>query len=307
VQVSERTATPSFADREARATITWVVPTRRRLSISSELFESYWQNCHGPTVAMLPGLEFYYQHRLQPDHGDFWPILPGIANDIEEAHQFDGIAQLAWVSQADYDAFAAGIDEARVPEDEENIFRVVAIQTSLEGNHRTLSDRMPDLAPAGPESHLRLFAAMRIADGVSRADFASHLLDEVAPAFARHELPLRVRAIVCEDVHPHEAPESVVVDLPLSQQYQAYVELVFDDRIAMRRFYASNGFRDAVADLADHVAQVNAFAVKESVICVADGCPTLAGRLGAARAQAAIDIGALNMIEQVMAPTPIHG
>lgn len=304
--MSERAVRPSFADREARARTTWVVPTRPRRSITSELFEDYWQNCHGPLVAVLPGLEFYYQHRLLPDRGDFWPALPGIGTQIEDAHQFGGIAQLAWASEDDYEAFAAGIDEARVPEDEENIFSVVAIQTSLEGNHRTFSDWMPDLAPPGDDSHLRLFAAMRIADGVPRADFAAHLLGRVGPAFAQHDLPLRVRVIVCEDVHPHEAPASVVVDLPASEQYQAYVELVFENRPAMRHFYASDGFREGVADLADYVSQVNAFPVKDSLICVIEATPTLVGRLGKARARAAIDIGAVNMIEQVMAGDLVH-
>ena len=191
---------PHIVDRESAATRVIVVPTRRRRSIPPELFEAYWQNCHGPVVSAMPGLDFYYQHRMLPDYGDHWPRLPGISTELDDAKQFDGIAQLGWRTVEDLEAFQAASDAADMPVEEGNMFGVLAIQSSGPGDHRTFFDGLVDPHANGPEPHLRLFAGFRVAAAASRAEFGTHLMHRVAPAFAEHDLTRRVRLTLCEDV-----------------------------------------------------------------------------------------------------------
>lgn len=284
---------PEFTDHEGGVEIAWIATTRRRLSISDELFETYWQNCHGTTVAALPGPRFYYQHRLLHAYGDHWPRLPGMTWGIPDDEQIDGVAQLGFRNAADRQEFKDTTDDALVPEDEQNIFSVVAIQQSQAGRHRTLLDIVADPQPNGFEPCLRVFVAMRKATGVSLDDLAEHLLEHVGPALADHELLQKVRVVVCDDVEDHRAP-NVEVNLPIEQQYQGWMELAFQSRFTMRQCYDSAAFRSAVAGIERLVTHVDAFPAKTSMVCKQHGEATLAGRLGRIRAQAVTDIGAIH-------------
>ncbi len=287
---------PHVANREDAATIAWAATTRQRRSITSELFEAYWQDCHGPSVAPLPGIEFYYQHRLLADHGDNWPALPGIVTELDDAKQIDGIAQLGWRTEQDLSDFKAASEAADIPADEQNLFDVVAIQSSGPGNHKTFFDGLTDAAVNGPEPHLRLFVGLRAAPTALRADFGRHLMDHVAPAFADHELTRRVRLILCDDVeYVFRRSGHVTVDMPISDQYQAFIELIFANRYDLRSFYDSGEFISTTADLGDLVSHVNVFPVKSTMVCVLEGTITLAGRLGSARARTVLDVGAINV------------
>jgi EthD domain len=288
-------ATASAPEREGGVEIAWMATTIRRASVENTLFETYWQDLHGPSVAPLPGPRFYYQHRLGPDHGDFWPALPGITTDLPDEWQLDGMAQLGFPSEEDVKTFKRASVEARIPEDEQNFFTLVAVQSSFAGHHKTFSDALPDPGSPHQPSCQRVFLGLRVAEGSTREAFGARLMEELGPAFAAHPIPQRVRVVLCEDVEDHEAI-NVEVDIPLEFQYQAWIELAFASRFDLRRFYDDPGFHAAVEGLSEHVGHINAFPVESTTHCRSDGVPTLAGRLGRIRARAVVEIGAVNWL-----------
>jgi hypothetical protein len=270
---------PDTGEREGGVEIAWMATTIRRASVAIPLFETYWQNLHGPAVAPLPGPRFYYQHRLGPDHGDFWPALPGITTDIPEEWQLDGMAQLGFPGEDDVTGFRRASVEARIPEDEQNFFSLVAIQSSFAGDHKTFSDALPHPASPHQPPCQRVFLGLRVADGSTREAFGAQLMQKLGPAFAAHPIPQRVRVVLCEDVE---------------DQYQGWIEIAFASRYDLRRFYDDPGFHAAVQGLSEHVGHINAFPVESTTHCRYDGEPTLAGRLGPIRARAVVEIGAVN-------------
>jgi hypothetical protein len=271
-----------------------LAPTRRRPSVSPELAAAYWLDCHGPAVAALPGLSVYYQQHLEHDRGDMWPVLTGISNEISDSEQYDGIAELGWADEKGADEFGQAAGAANLMNDEQNFFEMCILQASERS--KTFFDSLADPIPNGDSPCLRLMIGFRKREGVSDEDFRSKIFEGVAAGLAAEELVLKVRAFALADYLPeHWESPNVDHDVPITEQYQAVIELAVKHRLDLKRLYRSDGFAAAVDKLDSVVRHINAFPVKATYCYVFRGERTLVGHLGAQRARTVTDIGSLHL------------
>lgn len=283
-------------DEEGRldgyAPIARVAPLVLRPSPVPDAMNGYWRNVHGPELAAMPGLARYYQQHLAQDDGTNWPALPGVDGSIAPAHQLDGFAELGFADEAAEMRFDAAVDAAGVKDDDQHFVARGTVQTSLAGNNTTFVNAVCDLVPNGPVGHHAVVVALQISGGTSRADFRVCLHEHVAKAFAAHELTKKVRLVLCEDYVQEEWDAPNVDHPPVAEQYQAFLELAFADRLAMDRFYRTDAFREAVSGFGDVVRTAHAFRVRETRCMVQRGRRSLAGIYGADAARNITDIGA---------------
>jgi hypothetical protein len=271
-----------------------LAPTRRRPSVSPDLAAAYWLDCHGPAVAALPGLSVYYQQHLEHDRGDMWPALPGISNAISDAEQYDGFAELGWADEAGGDEFGQAAGEANLMNDEQNFFEMCILQAATRS--KTFFDSLVDPIPNGDSPCLRLMICFRRTEGASEEDFRARVFDRVAAGLAGSDLVLKVRAFALADYLPeHWESPNVDHDVPISEQYQAVIELAVKHRLDLKRLYRSDEFAAAVEGLDSVARHVNAFPVKATYCYVFRGERTLVGHLGAHRARTITEIGSLHL------------
>lgn len=282
--------------RDDLANIVVVAPTRRRRSLSAELAASYWLDAHGPAIAALPGLSVYYQHHLRHDHGDLWPQVEAVATGLPDEQQLDGLAEFGFADDDGAAVFGAAATEANVMADEQNVFDMVIVQPSGAGANRTFLDTLEDPIPNGPLPYLKLMLGLRKAPGANAGALRDFVFERLAPGLVESDLVLKVRASLVDDFLPeHWDSPNVRHDVPVPEQYQAYVELVVKHRLDLARLYASPEFGRAVYGMGDVVRQVNAFPVHATHCFVFRGERTLVGVVGAHRARTITDAGSLHL------------
>lgn len=276
--------------------LTCLAPTRRRLDLSPAVARGYWLDVHGPVIAALPGLDVYWQFHLEHDHGGNWPTVPGIESAITEDDQLDGLAELGWLNEARQAEYFAAADAANIQADEPVLFRMVMVQMTAPGRTRTLKNDIESLRPNGDDPNFRLFLGLRKREGASRDEFTRVLWEEFAPALAASGETAKVRLSLMQDFDAADwGTEEVDNAVSVDRQYQAYIELAFTDRIAMRRLYNSPEFKASAERLSTVSHHVNAFRVKETCAYVVDGDMTLVGRYGSHRARMITEAGSIHM------------
>lgn len=289
--------TPEYSDRDNLARIVSVAPTQRRRSITPEVASGYWRDVHGTSITACGSLSVYYQHHLEHDNGGLWPELPGITHKIEDRYQLDGLAEFGWASEADSQAFGKTFASRKLSHDEQNIFESLVVQVSNDGQNRTLFDSLPDPFARGTDGLLRVFVCFKRTEGVSNEEFRSHLRENVLPPIAEDSNVLRLRYTFVDDftLGDWDSP-NVDNDIPVGEQYQAFVEIVVSDRTALRRVYESEAFQAAVEALSDVVRHVNAYRSAATYCFVFRKEPTTIGRYGVTRAALIEATGATNMM-----------
>ncbi|WP_127817793.1 hypothetical protein [Microbacterium sp. CPCC 204701] len=289
---------PNYSARDDLARIVSVAPTQRRRDLTPEIASGYWRDVHGVSITACGHLSVYFQHHLENDRGHLWPILPGISSQIEDRYQLDGLAEFGWASVEDSAAFGSVFAERRLSSDEQNIFESLVVQTSAEGQNKTLVDSLPDPYARGTEGHLRVFLAFRRAEGVTHEAFRVHLRDRFLPPLADLPEVLRLRYTFVDDfmLGDWDSP-NVDNDIPVTEQYQAFIEVVVRDATALNRVYTGEAFAGAAEGLSAAVRHVNAYRSTATYGFVFRKEPTLIGRYGVTRAALIEATGATNMID----------
>lgn len=279
--------------------ITCLAPTRRRLDVSPEVTRGYWLDVHGPVVANLPGLYTYWQFHLDHDRGGNWPRISGIANAIDDDDQLDGLAEIGWANDDEKARYFRAAEEADIQADEPVLFRMVMVQLTLQGGTRTFKDLTSGRRPNGDDPDFRLFLAIRRRPDIAPSAFRETLLTEFAPALADSADTSKVRLSLMQDFQETDwGTDAVDNAIPVDRQYQAYIELVLPDRVALRRLYGSEPFSSVASKLAAVSHHVNAFRVRETFAYVAQGDVTPVGRFGAHRARMISETGSTYMIDR---------
>lgn len=297
--MSSNSRPADLSARDNRARIVFLAPTQARRSQDPEIASTYWKDCHGPLITSLGHLSVYNQHHLVRDNGDHWPPVDGVSTLVTGRDQMDGIAEFGFADQAGADAFGAAAGEAGIQSDEQNVFEVVVVQPSLEGDNATLFDSTFDPRPNGPIEGYKVIVALRRRSDASPEAFREAVWDGLAFRLAEHRLLRKVRISLVQDftADQWDSP-NVDNDVPIAHQYQAFLELIFADRLSMRMCHESAEFRAAAAGLGDVVSHVAAFPVRATHTLVFRGQSTLAGRLGASRAAVITAMGAVNQIPE---------
>ncbi|MCK4727400.1 MAG: EthD domain-containing protein, partial [Desulfobacterales bacterium] len=136
-----------YSDRDKNGKAVFYVLLWKRNSITLEMFDDYWRNVHGAVCARLPGQHQYWQFHLAHNEGGIWPAIEGVEYSTLDEDQFDGIAELTFVTEEDrqiwFDAAAILMD------DEHNLFSKAIGYNTSPGNSITCVDSIKVGDPNG--------------------------------------------------------------------------------------------------------------------------------------------------------------
>ncbi|KOP26889.1 hypothetical protein AMR41_07890 [Hapalosiphon sp. MRB220] len=89
-----------YSTRDQDVDTVLYIPIKKRKEIDLDTFYSYWKNIHGPVSARLPGQFQYWQYHFTHNNA-IWPSIDGIEYEVPEEDQFDGVAELTFLSTKD--------------------------------------------------------------------------------------------------------------------------------------------------------------------------------------------------------------
>lgn len=296
-QMTSATRKEDYAIRDRKGKLAFYVLLWKRKGISLELFYDYWKNVHGPLCAHLPGQHQYWQFHLDRNEGGIWPTVENVDSTCPEEDRFNGIAELTFATEADFQAYlqAFGILMA----DEHNLFaKAIAYNTSF-GNSQTYIDRLPTGEPNGEVGVTKFHVMVKKSDAVSVEAFRQYMTDTFAPTVVQSDLILKFRLHLLEEVDNSRPNDDGVCRYePLDKQYQAAFEIAFANPLAMETFFASPEYAAAVKDQAQYVKQILPFPERSAYTFVYDGKMTLAGQCSSKVADLILKVGATNQLKE---------
>ncbi|VAW79009.1 hypothetical protein MNBD_GAMMA14-268 [hydrothermal vent metagenome] len=283
--------------RDSSAQMSFYVLLKKRSGIALSMFDDYWRNVHGPVCARLPGQHQYWQFHLAHNDGGFWQQVEGVDYACSEDDQFDGIAELTFTSERERDAWFSSA--AILMSDEHNIFSRAIGYISAAGNSTTYRDQNRDGAPNGTGGSPWFQVLIQKSDNVSTVAFRDFISKRYVPAVLDSSLVSKLRVHLLEGHdNSEDLPPAPGVDHFESpdRQYQAAIEIAFNDNMGMESYFASDEYKASLENQADYIKRVNPFPVRDTYTFVYDGRMTLSGQRGSSTASLISNIGALNQL-----------
>jgi EthD domain len=287
-----------YSGRDQNGKFVFYVLLRKRKGITLDLFDNYWRDVHGPVCARLPGQHQYWQHHLAHSEGGIWPQINGISYLLPEDEQFDGIAELTFVSDIHRQKWFS--EAAILMSDEHNLFSKAVGYVTTESNSRTYVDRIEIGDPNSGLSVFSLHVLLKANTDVSKPEFQSYLVNRFTPGLLKSDHVLKFRLHLLEEHDNSEklpAAPGVSHHEPLDKQYQAAFEIAFKTRLDMEEFFNSEGYLATIAEQTKYIKQVAAFPVRAIYTFVHNNEMTLAGQRGSSVAGLISDIGATNQLQ----------
>jgi len=289
------------AARRAASAFAWW-----RLDLPLEHGFRYWRDVHGPVGARCPGLFQYSQRHLSPLVEGEWPAIAGVETSCPGPEQPNGLCELLFRSPEDERIFEESpfVADYIAADERNHLLRNVTYLTGEDGC-RTLLDGSGRPQPQGAMPTPAWVVCLKRAEGVEAEAFGAYVRDQLAPAWAGAAAVVRVRWTLLEPYDPSDwESDEVEHDWAPERQYQAWVEVVAEDRSALPQLAAVSG-------LAEHVRALHAFPIDEHYTMVHDGRPTLVGLRSWPVVQAIDASGAENqrsaaLLEAVFGPV-VHG
>jgi hypothetical protein len=285
-----------YSERDKNGKAVFYVLLWKRNSITLEMFDDYWRNVHGAVCARLPGQHQYWQFHLAHNEGGIWPAIDGIQYHTPDEDQFDGIAELTFLTEEDRQTWfnAAAI----LMDDEHNLFSKAVGYNTSPGNSKTYVDGIEMGDPNGKVNAMKLHVMVKKADAVSVDDFRKYMKESFAPNVVKSDLALKFRMHLFEEVDNTRPDAAGVVHFePEEKQYQAAFEIAFSNRLDMERFFASKEYAAAIEGQAKYVKQISPFPERTAYTFVYDSEMTLSGMRGSTSAQLITGIGATNQLK----------
>lgn len=262
-----------------------------RGDLSRELCETYWRDVHGIMFARAPGLWQYRQLRLGPNRPELGPADSGIALDVPEPAQPQGLPHGLFRSRADLEEFGNNpIAREVIPGDAHNFIARIGALLSPSQRGRTLVDRLDHAAVQGVPP-VPTFALCFVSRGGADSAGAFHrcLIEHVARPWSAHPRVLRLRV---EPLPPYEQSAMPVPGVPHqwpnSDTYLGWIELAVGEEEVVRELLAGVAARG----LAEQVGAVHCYPVREIYTLISGGRPTEVGLRGYPAVQTILAAGA---------------
>jgi hypothetical protein len=287
-----------YAQRDQNGKAVFYVLLKKRNGLPLDSFDNYWKDVHGPVCARLPGQHQYWQFHLAHNEGGIWPTIDGIGSETSEEEQFDGIAELTFLSEEKRQKW---FDAAAIlMSDEHNLFSKAVGYVTNNGNSKTYLDGIEIGNPNGNLSLVKLHVMLRKVDAISVDDFRNYLVTSFAPALVKSDLVIKFRLHLLEEHDNSEklppAPGISHYE-PLEKQYQAAFEIAFKNRLDLEKFFASEDYAVVAKEQSKYIKQLSTFPERDVYTFVYDSKMTLAGQRGSAVAALINNIGATNQLQ----------
>lgn len=290
---------PDRSDRDVLTDLALMTLLRRRRGVPLGSFFEYWSGGHTQISSRLPGMHQYWQHHLDFEAGQTWPELDGVGRELAEADAFEGDAEVTFLQESDSARYFESLHP--LMEDEQNVFAETVSYHARGLNARTYLDRIANDSPNGELHGIQKFMVyMQKRERVRAEDFRSAMHGRFAALVANspHVLKLRLRlpepydndAVVnlAPNVSNFKAPE---------KQYQACAEVAFASPIELRRFEASEPWKEAGTILAENLRAAHAFRALRTFTVYNHGRITTAGLRTPQVAEQIRCLGAVNQLE----------
>ncbi|WP_407316054.1 hypothetical protein [Pseudomonas sp. nanlin1] len=266
---------------------------KRRERVPHAIFAHYWRDVHGPLCARLPRLGLYIQHHFDREQdAHLWPLADGISEFTD--YELDGGVEIGFANAQDQKVFQ---DASPILfSDEQNMFEET-LAYDLPAGSLTLLNRSQDEQQNGLDNFDRIH--LHLSPRESLDDLQQYLTGDFQEMLAAAEGIIKVRLHLCAPLvndgqHP-PAPNVNHIAVPARERL-AVAEIAFLNPIARRQFFASARFQASLAQQAQHIAQLKAFAVSGIYTYVADGQVTTAGLRGSRAAELIEYLGAINQL-----------
>jgi hypothetical protein len=287
-----------YAQRDQNGKAVFYVLLKKRNGIPLDTFDNYWKDVHGPVCARLPGQHQYWQFHLAHNEGGIWPTIDGVGYGTSEEEQFDGIAELTFLSEENRQKW---FDAAAIlMSDEHNLFSKAVGYVTNNGNSKTYLDNIEVGNPNGNLSPIKLHVMLRKVDAISVNDFRNYLVTSFAPALVKNDLVIKFRLHLLEEHDNSEKlPPAPGVSHyeSLEKQYQAAFEIAFKNRLDLENFFASEDYAVVAKEQSKYIKQLSTFPERDVYTFVYDSKMTLAGQRGSAVAALINNIGATNQLQ----------
>lgn len=266
---------------------------KRRERVPHDIFATYWRDVHGPLCSRLPGLGLYIQHHFSREQdAHLWPFAEGI-QEIPD-YELDGGVEIGFTAAADQQRFKQA--SPVLFSDEQNMFEET-LAYDLPNGSITLVNRLQDEAVNGADRVDRMH--LHLSPRVSLQDLQSYIRDDLGPKLANQEAVQKVVLHLCSPFvndgnHP-PSPDVAHRATPARSEL-VILELAFENPLARRQFFASEGFTSTLQGQSAHIAQLKAFAVAGVYTYVFEGEITTAGLRGSRAAELIEYLGAGNQL-----------
>jgi hypothetical protein len=289
-------ATVNYSKNDQDVTTTLYILLKKREEIDWQTFYSYWKNVHGPVSARLPGQYQYWQYHLTHNQDNIWPSIDGVEYKISEEEQLDGIAELTFESQENFQTWintAAILDS-----DQQNFVSKAVMYLTTHGNSKTYLNSIENSSPIGNIDAIKFHVMVKKANTITVDKFRKYMLDTFAESFCKSDLVLKFKLHLLEE-HDNSLPPAPGVSYyePLEKQYQAAFEIAFKNSIDMETFFNSEAYTSVVKDQRKYIKQFATFLEQGTYTFIDNGKLTLAGQRTSTVAELITNLGATNQTQ----------
>ncbi|GAX36251.1 EthD domain-containing protein [Nodularia sp. NIES-3585] len=269
---------------------------KKRQEIDWETFYSYWKNVHGPVSARLPGQYQYWQYHLTYNLDNIWPGTDDIENKITEEEQLDGIAELIFISEDNFQTWVKAA--AILDSDQQNFVSKAVIYMTNHGNSQTYLNRINNSSPIGKIDAIKFHVMLKKANAITVDEFRKYMVCQLAESFVKSDVVIKFRLHLLEE-HNNSLPAAPGVSHYelLENQYQAGFEIAFKNSIDMATFFNSEAYTSVIKSYKKYIKKFVTFLEQGTYTFIDNGKLTLAGQRTSTVAELITNLGATNQTQ----------
>lgn len=289
----------NYSQRDAAAQASLCATLTMKKGLPVELCKRYWRDVHAQIAERIPGFYHNWQHHLAPPEPGLWQNVDGIGYDCPEDEQIHGIGEVTLRSVVTLQNLRTSRAAKLLSQDEQNLFERTVRYSSVDGNARTYTDRIANPAPQGKQELFKLMVFFRARDAANVDEFRGYMTERFAPTLAASEFVEKLRLHLFEPYDENEpgwSPPNVRHDCPQELQYQACVEIAFQNRLARNQCFAEPEVAAMLAEQPKYIRTIHAYPEQEIYTMVYSGERTLVGLRGYAVADVIMRVGAVSQL-----------
>jgi hypothetical protein len=270
----------------------------RRRDVSPEDFSRYWRDVHGVFVAQFLGPCRYRMLHFEAYDPLLWRD-DAVDRNLVDERQLGGVAEFIFSNETDRQMWLSTVGSFADADDAVLFRRSTSYSVSKKS---FLAFKKNYQNPDVDEGSTRIFAMLKA--NIPGENFRTFISEIFGPALGASAAVLHSQFTLYD---PYHAPvreffggEEVERFLRPDEQHQGTAEIIFKDESALQQFFELE-FPHLQRGFADHVERVHAYRVKGAYTLLDEGEMTLAGWLGASRAELVRKVNAENIVANLRA------